>query len=55
MGNYTIFRCSEILAGAGNEEMLQQMFWKFYISNCVPNRYFQKIDVGCPCHVMDYG
>ena len=25
---------------------------KFYISNCLPNRYFPKIDFGCPCHLI---
>ena len=25
------------------------MLRKFYISNRLPNRYFPKIDVGCPC------
>ena len=40
--------CSKILGEAGKEEILQQMFRKFYISNRPPNRYFPKIDVGCP-------
>ena len=48
MGNYTIFRCSKIPGEAGKQEILQQMFRKFYISNLLPNRYFPKIDVGCP-------
>ena len=34
--------------GAGKQEILQQMFRKFKISNRLPNRYFPKIDVGCP-------
>ena len=25
------------------------MFRKFYVSNRLPNRYFPKIAVGCPC------
>ena len=49
MGNYTIFRCSKILGEAGKQNILQQMFRKFWISNRLPNRYFPKIDVGCPC------
>ena len=58
MGNYTIFRCSKILGEAGKQEILQQMFLKFYISNRLPNRYFPKIDVGCPwcfCFKGDFG
>ena len=39
MGTYTIFRCSKILGEAGKQEILQQMFRKFLISNRLPNRY----------------
>ena len=42
------FRCSKILGETGKQEILQQMFRKFQISNRLPNRYFRKIDVGCP-------
>ena len=42
MGNYTIFQMF------GKQEILQQMFRKLQISNRLPNRYFSKIDVGCP-------
>ena len=42
------FRCSKILGEAGKQEILQQIFQKFYISNRPPNRYFPKIDVGAP-------
>ena len=48
MGNYTNFRCLKILGEAGKQEILQQMFRKFQISNRLPKRYFTKIDVGCP-------
>ena len=34
------FRCSKILGEAGKQEILQQMFRKFYFSNRLPNRYF---------------
>ena len=51
MGNYTILRCSKILGEAGKQEILLQMFRKFYISNRVPNKYFPKIDFGCPCNM----
>ena len=52
MDNYTIFfnRYSKILGETGKQEILQQMFQKFQISNRLSNRYFPKIDVGCPCH-----
>ena len=50
MGNYTKFRCSRILGEVGKQEILQKMFRKFWISNRLPNRYFPKIDVGCPCY-----
>ena len=33
----------------GKQEILQQMFRKFQISNRLPNRYFPKIAAGCPC------
>ena len=52
MGNYTIFRCSKSLGEAGEQEILQKMFRKFEISDRLPNRYFPKIDVGCPCLVI---
>ena len=39
----------EILGETGKQESLQQTFRKFEISNRLPNRYFPKIDVGCPC------
>ena len=42
------FRCSKILGEAVKQEILQKMFRKFQISNCLPNRYFPKIDAGCP-------
>ena len=51
MGNYLIipfFRCSKILGEAGKQEILQQMFQKFQISNRLPNRYFLEIVIGCP-------
>ena len=48
MGSYTIFRSSKILGDAGKQEILQQLFQKFEISNRLPNRYFPKMDVGCP-------
>ena len=48
MGNYTIFRCSKILGEAGKQEILQQMFRKFWISNRLPNRYFPKLTLGAP-------
>ena len=48
MGTYTIFTCSKILGEADKQEILQQMFRKTQISNRLPNRYFTKIDVGCP-------
>ena len=41
-------RCSKILGEAGKQEILQEMFRKFWISNRLPNRHFPKIDVGCP-------
>ena len=49
MGNYTIFQMFEILGEAGKQEIFQQMFRKLQISDRLPNRYFPKIDVGCPC------
>ena len=42
------FRSSKILAEPSKQEILQQMFRKFSISNRLPNTYFPKIDVGCP-------
>ena len=33
-------RCSKILGQAGKQEILQQIFPKFQISNRLPNRYF---------------
>jgi len=42
------FRRSKILGEAGKQKILQQMFRKFQISNRLPNRYFPKIDAGCP-------
>ena len=48
MGNYPVFQIFEILGEAGKQEILQQMFRKFQISNRLPNRYFPKIVVGCP-------
>ena len=42
------FRCSKILGEARKQEILQQMFRNFQISNRLPNRYFPKIDVRCP-------
>ena len=42
------FRRLKILGEAGKQKILQQMFWKFQISNRLPNRYFPKIDAGCP-------
>ena len=39
---------AKILDEAGKQELLQQMFQKFYISNRLSNRYFPKIAVGCP-------
>ena len=47
-----VFRCLNILKEAGKEEILQQMFRKFQISNRLPDRYFPKIDVGCPCSLV---
>ena len=44
-----LFGCSKILGEAGKQKILQQIFRKFQISNRLPNRYFPKIDVGCPC------
>ena len=41
-----------ILGEAGKQEILQQMFRKFCISNRLPNRYFPKIDVGCPWYFI---
>ena len=49
MGNYTIFQMFEILGEAGKQEIFQQMFRKLQISDRLPNRYFPRIDVGCPC------
>ena len=46
------FRCSKIPGQADKQGILQQMFRKFQISNRLPNRYFPKIDVGCPTFVM---
>ena len=37
-----------ILREASKQEILQQMFRKFQISNRLPNRYFPKINDGCP-------
>ena len=55
MGNYTIFLMFENpTREAGKQEILQQMFRKFYISNRLPNRYFPKIDVGCPWNKSVY-
>ena len=48
------FRCSKMLREAGKQEILQQMFRKFEISNRLPNRYFQKIGVGCPWVLICY-
>ena len=45
------FGCLKILGEAGKYEILQQMFRKLWISNRLPNRYFPKIDVGCPCFI----
>ena len=42
------FKCLKILGEAGKQEILQQMFRNFFISHLLPNRYFPKIDVGCP-------
>ena len=55
MGNYTIFQMFENPRG-GREVRnfttnVQQMFRKFQISNRLQNRYFPKIDVGCPCRL----
>ena len=35
------------------QEILQQMFQKFQISNRLPNRCFPKSDFGCPCFYKD--
>ena len=32
----------------GKQEILQQMFRKFWISNRLPNRYFPKLTLGAP-------
>ena len=53
MGNYTIFKWSKILGETGKQEILQQMFRKFQVSNRLPNRYFPKTDVGCPWLPVD--
>ena len=37
------FRCSKILGEAGKQEILQQIFQKFQISNRLPNRYFPQL------------
>ena len=42
MGNFTIFRCSEILGEAGKQEILLQMFRKFYILTRLPKRSFSE-------------
>ena len=47
-GIIPFFRCSKILGEAGKQEILQQTFRKFEISNRLPKRYFPKIDVGWP-------
>ena len=39
----------EILEEAGKQEILQQVFRKFQISDRLAIRYFPKTDVGCPC------
>ena len=49
MGNYTIFQMLEIPGEADKQEIFQKMFRKLQISDRLPNRYFPKIDVGCPC------
>ena len=52
MANYTIL-CWKILGETGKQEILQIMFQKFNISNRLPNRYFPKIEVGCPWKRLD--
>ena len=47
MGTYTIFRCSKILGEAGKQELLQQMFRKFLISNRRTD-IFRKLTLGTP-------
>ena len=38
-----------MLGEAGKQELLQQMFRKFWISNRLPNRYFfRKLTLGAP-------
>ena len=54
MGNYTLFLLFEILGEAGKQEILQQKCSENSRSqNRLPNRYFPKIDVGCPCSVEE--
>ena len=49
MGNYTIFQMFENPRRGRQARNLQQIFRKFQISNRLPNRYFPKLDDGCPC------
>ena len=44
MGNFTIFQMFENPRRGRKQEILQEMFRKFKISNSLPNRYFPKID-----------
>ena len=49
MSNYAIFRCSKILGEAGQQEILQQMFRKFYRSQIVFRKdIFRKLTLGAP-------
>ena len=48
MSNYTIFQMFENPREAGKQEILQQMFRKFWISNRLPNRYFPNLTLGAP-------
>ena len=49
MGNYTIFQMFENPRRGRQARNFKQMFRKFQIANRLPNRYFPKIVVGCPC------
>ena len=49
MGNYTILQMFENRRRGRQAKILEKIFRKFQISNRLPNRYFPKIVVGCPC------
>ena len=49
------FTCSKILGEAGKQEILQQMFRKFQISNRLPNRYSSENCLWVPLCLFNVG